>query len=733
MPITPFKSRSQTELLQIIAGAYVDPVTFEPLPFPGGGGGTWGAITGTLSNQTDLQAALDLKQPLDGDLTALAAASRVGAIYYRSASSPIPAWDPVKYGAGIQFINGILSTVTNQSQLVPEATKSSSATLNLSGETETNYDITGTANISAITLEEGRTVLLRFTGTGLTLVPSGSLQLPGGLPIITAPNGWGLFLGGPGGTVTCTDYQSADGYSKQTLGNTYMEDNANIGYSEVASGIFSIGGARDPVVDGASPRLLFKHSSSRVAITRSDKSYTQGGAHLDISLLGLGIPTIFRFPFEGGIFVTDITLAALTSDDVTLASDSSVLFPTVHAAKTYADNLKAGLKFKVDCVVASTANVNIASAPASIDAVTLTSGDRVLLKNQTTGSQNGSYVFNGTGNAMTRTTDGDSSAELISATFPIREGTANQDTWWTITNDTITLGTTAIVFSQTGGAGTYVAGSGLLLTGNSFAVVGVTFAMLDAAAWEDDGSNISILDSSTTLPTSHAVNSFVSDNFVANANIGAYLVPYALLAGGTYTGQIITAAGSTASNSAGLKLQSGALQTTAQAGAIEFLTDGLYFTKTTGPTRMAIPLGPAAGPITFTGPTAARSIALPNLNFTVARSDGANTFTGVQTMTSPALTTPAITGLATGSGVASAATASTLVARDASGDITTNRLIAGHVVRKKGYTVAGLPAGTQGDTAFVTDALAPSFLAIIVGGGAVVTPVFYNGTNWVGY
>lgn len=54
-------------------------------------------------------------------------------------------------------------------------------------------------------------------------------------------------------------------------------------------------------------------------------------------------------------------------------------------------------------------------------------------------------------------------------------------------------------------------------------------------------------------------------------------------------------------------------------------------------------------------------------------------------------------------------------------------------VRLKGYTVATLPAGVVGDTAYVTDALAPTFLATIVGGGAVVSPVFYNGTNWVSY
>jgi hypothetical protein len=53
-------------------------------------------------------------------------------------------------------------------------------------------------------------------------------------------------------------------------------------------------------------------------------------------------------------------------------------------------------------------------------------------------------------------------------------------------------------------------------------------------------------------------------------------------------------------------------------------------------------------------------------------------------------------------------------------------------VRFKGYTVATLPAGTAGDNAYVTDALAPTFLATVVGGGTVTTPVFYNGTNWVG-
>lgn len=59
------------------------------------------------------------------------------------------------------------------------------------------------------------------------------------------------------------------------------------------------------------------------------------------------------------------------------------------------------------------------------------------------------------------------------------------------------------------------------------------------------------------------------------------------------------------------------------------------------------------------------------------------------------------------------------------------KVVLGNTIRLKGYTVATLPAGTQGDKAFVTDALTPTYNAIVVGGGAVVCEVFYNGTNWI--
>jgi hypothetical protein len=58
---------------------------------------------------------------------------------------------------------------------------------------------------------------------------------------------------------------------------------------------------------------------------------------------------------------------------------------------------------------------------------------------------------------------------------------------------------------------------------------------------------------------------------------------------------------------------------------------------------------------------------------------------------------------------------------------------AGGTIKTQGYTVATLPAGTIGMFAYVTDALAPTYLGALVGGGTVKCPVFYNGTAWVSH
>lgn len=142
------------------------------------------------------------------------------------------------------------------------------------------------------------------------------------------------------------------------------------------------------------------------------------------------------------------------------------------ATKNYVDSVAQGLDVKASCRVASTASVTISGPGTAIDGVTLSNGDRVLLKNQTTGSQNGIYVFNGSGSAMTRATDADTSAEVNAGLFVwVEEGTANADSGWILTTDNpITLGTTSLTFVQFSGAGQITAGNGLTKTGNTLDV-----------------------------------------------------------------------------------------------------------------------------------------------------------------------------------------------------------------------------------------------------------------------
>jgi len=159
--------------------------------------------------------------------------------------------------------------------------------------------------------------------------------------------------------------------------------------------------------------------------------------------------------------------------------------------KTYVDSVANGLDVKASVRVATTANlagtynngagtITAGSNGAiSIDGVTLTTNDRVLVKDQSTGAQNGFYKVTtvGSGSAafvLTRTPDADAASELTAGAFTfVEEGTANADNGYVLsTNGAITLGTTAITFEQFSGAGQISAGNGLTKTGNTIDVVG---------------------------------------------------------------------------------------------------------------------------------------------------------------------------------------------------------------------------------------------------------------------
>jgi hypothetical protein len=156
-----------------------------------------------------------------------------------------------------------------------------------------------------------------------------------------------------------------------------------------------------------------------------------------------------------------------------LTSVASPTNPTDAATKGYVDNAIAGLAWKQPVRVATTAAGTLASSFANgstVDGVTLATGNRILIKDQATGSENGIYVVNASG-APTRATDADTTAELNSATVYVIAGTTNADKAFTQTANDPTVGTTALTWAQVGGGTAYTAGNGLALNGTTFSAV----------------------------------------------------------------------------------------------------------------------------------------------------------------------------------------------------------------------------------------------------------------------
>ena len=136
-----------------------------------------------------------------------------------------------------------------------------------------------------------------------------------------------------------------------------------------------------------------------------------------------------------------------------------------------------------------TADAN--GALAAQDGVTLVADERLLVKDQGSGLQNGLYVVTQVGTAgtpwiLTRAADADTSAEVTAGLYMwVTEGTTNADTAWTLTtDDPITLGTTSLAFTQFSALGQITAGAGLTKTGSTLDVgagVGITVNANDVA------------------------------------------------------------------------------------------------------------------------------------------------------------------------------------------------------------------------------------------------------------
>ncbi len=141
------------------------------------------------------------------------------------------------------------------------------------------------------------------------------------------------------------------------------------------------------------------------------------------------------------------------------------------ATKAYVDAARSGLDVKQSVRAATTGNITL-SGTQTIDGVSVIATNRVLVKSQSTASENGIWVV--AAGAWARATDADSDAEVTAGLFTfVEEGTDNGNSGFVLTTDNpITVGTTGLTFAQFSGAGQISAGNGLTKTGNTIDAVG---------------------------------------------------------------------------------------------------------------------------------------------------------------------------------------------------------------------------------------------------------------------
>ena len=311
--------------------------------------------------------------------------------------------------------------------------------------------------------------------------------------------------------------------------------NLNLNQNQLINGTFEVL-ASDPNTDNFDGRLIFNStegtikvydataSAWRKMITGVSSAGSQSSALTINESNGLIsiTPNLATSASAGLLSASDFTKLADATSEATASKlvqrdgsgNAKVATPTdsAHiATKGYVDAARQGLDVKQSVRVATVSPINLASdleAGDTVDGVTLVAGDRVLVKNQSTASENGIYVAVASG-AASRSSDANGTAdtgEIKPGTFTfVEEGTTNSDKGFVVsTNGTITIDVTSIVWAQFSGAGSFTAGDGLSQSGNTINVnvvadrTAITSDAVDIASTYVGQSSITTLGTITT-------------------------------------------------------------------------------------------------------------------------------------------------------------------------------------------------------------------------------------------
>ena len=305
--------------------------------------------------------------------------------------------------------------------------------------------------------------------------------------------------GASSGSGSSTDYARADHtHGTPSLTNTTPQALAIGGAGAVGTGTAP---SREdhthamPSFGNVTAETTFGGSSANgtgTSVARNDHTHGtpvhDNTAHSAINLNALATPT-----------------ADLNLNNYKITNLATPTLSTDAATKAYVDGVAEGLHIHAASYAATTANLNAtysngtagvgatltnagAQAAFATDGVSPSINARILVKNQTTTSQNGIYTLTtvGTGATnwvLTRATDFDTAAEISGGDFTfVDAGSTLANTGWVSVDEVTTVGTDPIVFQQFSGAGTYTASDGVLLTGTNFTGVVVASGGLSVGA-----------------------------------------------------------------------------------------------------------------------------------------------------------------------------------------------------------------------------------------------------------